>query len=47
MSGFARALGAVDGEISQTEKPLPGLICGVMGIEQATYDRARKELFGR
>lgn len=41
------ALGAVDGEISETEKPLPGLICGVMGIEQATYDRARKELFGR
>lgn len=41
------ALGAADGEISTTEKPVPGLICGIMGIEQATCDRARKELFGR
>lgn len=41
------ALGAADGKISDTEKPLPGLICGVMGIDQATYDRARQELFGR
>ncbi len=36
-------LGAVDGEITDTERQLPGMIAGLMGVDQATFSQAIKE----
>ena len=36
-------LGVADGELSEAERQLPGMIAGLMGISQATFSQALKD----